>query len=198
MRKHFPDARTVKDLLDAYLKDLSRVRIDDFGFVVADLREKLREVNSRIERYAGKAKFADKLADLKKRKVKLEKRIENSEAEQVQARAEYVKTLPEHYIRFVATGVFVHQNGKLMTSQLRVNPAVHLQSLGFSTLRHPLVEFCGLETDKDGALSGFDNIIAKFETAFEDQYTVTGLTIRPGAESVNINRCYSYTKSKGE
>lgn len=198
MRAHFPDVRTVKDLIDHYMTSLKRVRIDDFGFVIADLREKLRECTSRLARYAGKKKYADETRKLKKRKAKLEKRIENEGAELEVARAEYVKTLPEHYVRFVATGMFVYQNGKLMGPQMKIRAPVHLQSLGFRTLHHPVVEFVGAVTEKDGSLSGFDNIIAKFESAFDDQYTVTGLTIRPGAQSVNINRCYSYTKSKGE
>lgn len=199
MRKHFPEVRTVKDLLDAHIQSLSRQRLDDFGFVVTDLREKLRDVEKRLERLTGqKKKNVDEIAKYKKRKAKLEKRIANDLVEQEQAKAEYVKTLPEHYIRFVATGMFVHQNGQLMGPQLRINPAPHLQSLGFSTLHHPLVEFAGAVIDKDGSLSGFDNIIAKFESAFDDQYTVTGLTIRPGAKSVNIKRCYSFTKSKGD
>lgn len=199
MRANFPEVRTVKDLLDAYIQSLSRLRIDDFGFVVADLREKLRETEKRLERLKGqKKKNAEDIAKLQKRKAKLEKRIANDVVEQERAKAEYVKTLPEHYVRFVATGMFVHQNGKLMGPQLRINPAPHLQSLGFSTLHHPLVEFAGAVINKDGVLSGFDNIIAKFESAFDDQYTVTGLTIRPGAKSVNIKRCYSFTKSKGD
>lgn len=198
MRKHFPDVRTVKDLMDHYMANLNRVRIDDFGFVIADLREKLRECEKRLQRYVGKKKFADELGKLKKRKAKLEKRIENESSELEVARSEYVKTLPEHYIRFVATGMFVYQNGKLMGPQLRIKAPVHLQSLGFRTLSHPVVEFVGAVTEKDGSLSGLDNIIVKFESAFDDQYTVTGLTLRPGAQSVNINRCYSYTKSKGE
>lgn len=199
MRLHFPETRTVKDLYDQYLQSLSRVRINDFGFVLTDLREKVREIDKRLERYTGKPKkFADKISELQKRKVKLEKRIENSEAEHKRAEAEYVKTLPEHYIRFVASGMFVYQNDQLMGPQMRIKPAAHLQSLGFSTLNHPLVELVGYEVDKDGVLSGFDNIIAKFEQAYADQYTVTGLTIRPGAKSVKINRCYSYTKLKGE
>ncbi|MNQ20294.1 hypothetical protein D3C85_333790 [compost metagenome] len=198
MRQHFPEVRTVKDLIDEYMKDLKRVRIDDFGFVIADLREKLRECEKRLERYAAKPKkYADEIGKLEKRKARLEKRIENEATELEVARAEYVKTLPEHYVRFVASGMFVYQNGKLMGPQMRIKPAVHLQSLGFSTLSHPVVEFVGAVTEKDGSLSGFDNIIAKFESAFDDQYTVTGLTIRPGAQSVNINRCYSITKSKG-
>jgi hypothetical protein len=199
MRARFPDVRTVKDLIDIYMQSLGRTRIKDFGFVVADMREKLRECSQRLDRLSVKPKkFVDEIAKLQKRKAKLEKRIENAAVEVAAAEAEFVKTLPEHYVRFVATGMFIHQNGKLLGPQMKIRTSVHLQSLGFNTLHHPVVEFIGAVTEKDGSLSGLDNIIAKFESAFDDQYTVTGLTIRPGAQSVNINRCYSYSKSKGE
>jgi hypothetical protein len=203
MRQHFPDAKTVSDLLREYLGSVERRRIDDFSFVVTDLKEELAETERKLAAYASrsaKPKFAEKIGKLEKRKAKLETRIANSQAEREQAQAEYVKTLPEHYLKFVATGMFVYQNGKLMGPQMRIKPAVHLQSLGFRSLSHPLVELLGYEVDKSGAIteSALDNIIAKFEQAYDDQYTVTGLSIRPYAESVNIKRCYSYTKSKGD
>lgn len=203
MRKHFPESKTVSDLLREYLGSVGRRRIDDFSFIVTELKEELAEVTRKLEAYASrsaKPKFAEKIGKLEKRKAKLETRIANSQAEREQAQVEYVKTLPEHYLKFVATGMFVYQNGKLMGPQMRIKPAVHLQSLGFRSLSHPLVELLGYEVDKSGAIteSALDNIIAKFEKAYDDQYAVTGLVLRPYAESVNIKRCYSYTKSKGD
>lgn len=203
MREHFPDARTVGDMLREYLASVDRHRIDDFAFVVAELREKLSDTVRKLDRLTSrnrKVKADEEISKLKKRKAKLEKRIANSKAEQEQAQAEYVKKLPEHYLRFVATGMFAYQNGKLMGPQLRIKTAVHLQTLGFRSLTHPLAELIGYVTENDETISvsELDNIIAKFETAFADQYTVTGLTIRPCAESVNIKRCFSYIKSKGD
>jgi len=203
LRKHFPNAKTVSDMLREYMATVDRNRIDDFTFVIADMKEELQSTVRKLESYASrsaKPKFAERISKLEKRKAKLEARIANGNAEREAAQAEYVKTLPEHYLQFVATGMFAYQRGKLMGPQMRIKPAVHLQSLGFRSLSHPLVDILGYEVDTSGAItkSALDNIIAKFEAAYDDQYTVTGLTIRPYAESVNIKRCYSYTKSKGD
>jgi len=205
MREHFPEVNTVSDMLREYLSSLSRSRLDDFGFVVVELREQLAKVNQRIDTLNKRAdesgkmseKAKDNLAKLKSKAAKLKGRIKNSAEEQEKARAEYVNKLPENYLRFVASDLFTYQNGKLMGTKLQSHTHTHLQSLGFHTLRHPLVEILGLQM-KNRVLSGLDNVIDKFEKAFDDQYKVTGLNIRPCSETVNIKRCYTYSKSKGE
>jgi hypothetical protein len=198
LREHFPDCNTVSALMHRYLESVKDPRSTDFDHVVIELREKLNEVLKKLVKYeANPKRYASELAKYQKRKQKLEQRIENSAAEIAAEQEAYSRRFPEHYLRFVASGIFVYQNGKLMAPQLLVKEKVHLQSLGFRTLHHPVVDFLGVEYTEDKALSGLDNIIAQFERAFDDQYTVTGLNIRPSPKSVNIKRCFSYSKVKG-
>lgn len=195
MREAFPDVNTTSELFDVYLKSVNTNRISDFSYVSAPLTEKKERLLRKISRLKKKDPQYKKLS---KSIEAVEQKLSNIKAVVRKERTRYLNTLPETYLKFVATDMFVYQNRKIMTTQAKWNASSHLQSLGFYSLTHPLASLDGFMVKRSKTLSGseLDNIINKFSSVYNDQYSIAGLTIRPYAESVNIKKCFSYVKSK--
>jgi hypothetical protein len=104
----------------------------------------------------------------------------------------YLKRLPESYLQFTATNLFVYTGKVLKTTKLLNHTHTHLQSLGFLTLKHPLVEFDAYSCT-GRSKSELSNVLAKFKKAYPD-LRIAGLFIRPDAESVKLSKCFVYSE----
>lgn len=197
MREHFPEVKTVTDLFEHYLASLSRRRLKDFDFVITELRAEISKLQKRLAVLEQKPKKnAAKIKTVKKSIAKRETRIADSVNETRKAKEEYDQRQPETYLHFVANGIYHYQNGKLTGAKLRGGETcTHLKSLGFKSFTNPVIPVVGYVVSKSLSKTDLDNIIDKFSLAYKGEYSITGLTLRPKVESVNIRHCYQYSKS---
>ena len=173
--------RSLNDLWKAYKESVNTPRIDDFSHEKLLVRERINKLKKELN-----------VCKKKSQRKTIKDNIELAEKEfkfaEKKAERKYNKTLPETYLDFVPTNILVYNNGKVMVPKLKLDAAKHLGSAGFRILNHPLVNLTGYLLTKPKK-SELDNILERFKAAFSD-YTISGLIIRPDADSVNIRKCF--------
>lgn len=183
LKERFPEVRKLSDLWALYMESVNKERETDFSHVERAINNEVAE----LERKAHKAKDVKK-ANKIKLKISL---LEASKPEAVRlAKIEANKDFPEYLLDFLPTNILAYNRNKVQVPKLKLDMHTHLSSIGFKSLRHPLVKLSGIFYAKPKK-SELDNILTTIKEAYSD-YTVNGLIIRPDPESVNVRKCYYY------
>lgn len=101
----------------------------------------------------------------------------------------YRDKLPQTYLTFISTNLYTYSKKRFNVAKLLHSTNAHLQTLGFATVRHPLLDMVTYTT-LGKSKTELTNILSSFRDAFPN-IPIDGLFIRP-EENVNIRKCFVY------
>lgn len=199
----FPEYASVRALMTAVVEG----KVPSDSTVIESCKHTVQAaLKAKVSKYAkalsslreAKAKKAV-VAEAERKLARAQSRLESESCILEAAKKEAMPQLPRTYLQFRATELFVcGKNGALKNAKLAKDLESHLQYLGFRSFNTTATAFVKHSGAKSSVLteSELDNVIDKFNAAYEGEHRITAVHIRPYSDSVNIHKQYSYKRSK--
>lgn len=187
--------KSVREVFNLFMQDKAPVRTRDsfnVDFFVNKLEEDkklLHRAEHSVKRLrdAGKPVPQDKLLQLSEMRVRVQQTQESIDSANPQAEYEaYLEKLPRNYLRMIAHELYRWNRKELVAADMCRQTQTHLQSLGFTSMNHPALEFVGYIAKNDDVAE----TVNIFEKTLDAK--VQSLIVSPGPKSgvrfINISR----------